>query len=171
MGVIVNIVSAVVSIVSVVVLMVVENVLRAEQTLPSYMCRTDVILRSYWQSWTDKDRELRSRSYGFVTMMTDRGGLLWSGTSAKNDRHSVTCAKLNRTVNTYTFVLHNISSKIISTTFSISKGDNSTALWGGTLCKITPFVWPIQYMKSRHIVLSIGMAWQMLCNDADYCVV
>ena len=73
---IVNIVSAVVSIVSVVVLMVVENVLRADQTLPSYQCRTAVVLRSYWQSWTDRDRELRPRSEGFVTIMSDRGGLL-----------------------------------------------------------------------------------------------
>ena len=84
--------SAVVSIVSVVVLMVVENVLRADQTLPSYQCRTVVILRSYWQSWTDKDRELTPRYDGFVTIMTDWGGLLWSGTSAENDRHSVTWA-------------------------------------------------------------------------------
>ena len=73
---VVNIVSAAVSIVSVVVLMVVENVLRADQPLPSYQCRTAVVLRSYWQSWTDKDRELRLRSDGFVTIMTDRGGLL-----------------------------------------------------------------------------------------------
>ena len=89
---IVNIVSAVVSIVSVVVLMVVKNVLRADQTLPSYQCRTVVVLRSYRQSWTDKDRELWPRSDGFVTIMTDRDGLLLSGTSAKNDRHSVTWA-------------------------------------------------------------------------------
>ena len=89
---VVNIVRAVVSIVSVVVLMVVENVLRVDQTLPSYQCRTAVVLISYWQSWTDKDRELRPRSDGFATIMTDRGGLLWSGTSAKNDRHSVTWA-------------------------------------------------------------------------------
>ena len=73
--------------------MVVENVLRADQTLPSYQCRTAVVLRSYRQSWTDKDRELRPRSDGLVTIMTDRGGLLWSGTSAKNDRHSVTWAE------------------------------------------------------------------------------
>ena len=72
--------------------MVVENVLRVDQTLPSYQCRTAVVLISYWQSWTDKDRELRPRSDGFATIMTDRGGLLWSGTSAKNDRHSVTWA-------------------------------------------------------------------------------
>ena len=69
---VVNIVSAVVSIVSMVVVMVVANVLRADQTLPSYQCRTAVVLRSYWQSWTDKDRELRPRSDGFVTIMTDR---------------------------------------------------------------------------------------------------
>ena len=92
MGVVVNIVSAVVSIVLLVVLMVVENVLRADQTLPSYHCRTAVVLKSYWQSWTDKDRELKPWSDGFVTIMRDRGGLLWSGTSAKNDRHSVTWA-------------------------------------------------------------------------------
>ena len=91
-GVVVNIVSTIVSIVSVVVLMVVENVLRAGQTLPSYQCRTAVVLRSYRQSWTDKHWELRPRSDGFVTIMTGRGGLLWSGTSAKNDRHSVTWA-------------------------------------------------------------------------------
>ena len=30
--------------------------------LVSYSCRTAVVLRSYWQSWTDKDRELRPRS-------------------------------------------------------------------------------------------------------------
>ena len=77
---------------SVVVLMVVENVLTVDQTLPSYQCRTAVVLRSYRQSWTDTDRELRPRSDVFVTIMTDRGGLLWSGTSAKNDRHSVTWA-------------------------------------------------------------------------------
>ena len=70
------------------------NVLRVDQTLPSYQCRTAVVLISYWQSWTDKDRELRPRSDGFATIMTDRGGLLWSGTSAKNDRHSVTWALL-----------------------------------------------------------------------------
>ena len=73
---VVNIVSAVMSIVSVVVLMVVENVLRADQTLPSYQCRTVVVLRSYRQSWTDKDRELWPRSDGFVTIMTGRDGLL-----------------------------------------------------------------------------------------------
>ena len=73
---VVNIVSAVVLIVSVVVLMVVENVLRADQTLPSYQCRTVVVLRSYRQSWTDKDRELWPRSDGFVTILTDRDGLL-----------------------------------------------------------------------------------------------
>ena len=73
---VVNIVSAVVSIVSVVVLMVVENVLRADQARPSYRCRTAVALKSYRQSWTDRDRELRPRSDGFVTIMTDRGGLL-----------------------------------------------------------------------------------------------
>ena len=73
---VVNIVRSVVSIVSVVVLMVVENVLRVDQTLPSYQCRTAVVLISYWQSWTDKDRELRPRSNGFATIMTDRGGLL-----------------------------------------------------------------------------------------------
>ena len=89
---VVNIVSAVVSIVSVVVVMVVANELRADQTLPSYQCRTAVVLRSYWQSWTDKDRELRPRSDGIVTIMTDRDGLLWSGTSARNDRHSVAWA-------------------------------------------------------------------------------
>ena len=72
--------------------MVVGNALRADQTLPSYKRRTAVVLRSYWQSWTDKDRELRPRSDVFVTIMTDRGGLLSSGTSAKNDRHSVTWA-------------------------------------------------------------------------------
>ena len=72
--------------------MVVENVLRVDQTLPSYQCCTAVVLISYWQSWTDKDRVLRPRSDGFATIMTDRGGLLWSGTSAKNDRHSVTWA-------------------------------------------------------------------------------
>ena len=72
--------------------MVVENVLRADQTLPSYQCRTAVVLRSYRQSWTDKGRELRPRSDGLVTIMTDRGGLLWLGTSAKNDRYSVTWA-------------------------------------------------------------------------------
>ena len=72
--------------------MVVENALRVDQTLPSYQCRTAVVLISYWQSWTDKDRELRPRSDGLATIMTDRGGLLWSGTSAKNDRHSVTWA-------------------------------------------------------------------------------
>ena len=69
-----NIVSAVVSIVSVVVLMVVENVLRADQTVLSCQCRTAVVLRSHRQSWTD--RELRPRSDGFVTIMTDRDGLL-----------------------------------------------------------------------------------------------
>ena len=73
---VVDIVSAVLSIVSVVVLMVVENVLRADQTLPSYQCRTAVVLTSYRQSSTDKDRELRPRSDGLVTIMTDRGGLL-----------------------------------------------------------------------------------------------
>ena len=62
---VVNIVLAVVSIISVVVLMV-ENVLRADQILPSYQCCTAVLLRSYRQSWTDKDRD------GFVTNMTDR---------------------------------------------------------------------------------------------------
>ena len=46
--------------------MVVENVLRADQTLPSYQCRTVVVLRSYRRSWTDKDRELWPRSDGFV---------------------------------------------------------------------------------------------------------
>ena len=76
MGVVVNIVSVVVSIVLMVVLMVVENVLRADQTLPLYQCRTTVVLRSYWQSWADKDRELRPRSDGFATIMKDRGGLL-----------------------------------------------------------------------------------------------
>ena len=75
--------------------MVVENVLRADQTVPSYQCRTAVVLRLYWQSWTDRDRELRPRSDGFVTIMTDRDGLLWSETSAKNDRHSVTWALPN----------------------------------------------------------------------------
>ena len=73
-------------------LMVVENVLRADQTLPSYQYRAAVEPRSYRQSWTDRDRGLRPRSNGFVTIMTDRGGLLWSGTSARNDRHSVTWA-------------------------------------------------------------------------------
>ena len=87
--VVVNIVSAVVSIVSVVVLMVVENVLRADQTLPPYQCGTAVVPRSYRQSWTNRGRELRQRSGGFVTIMTDRGSLLWSGTSANNDWHSV----------------------------------------------------------------------------------
>ena len=72
--------------------MVVENVLRVDQTLPSYQCRTAVVLISYWQSWTDKDRELRPRPDGFATIMSDRGGLLWLGTSAKIDRHSVTWA-------------------------------------------------------------------------------
>ena len=71
---VVNIVSAVVSMVSVVVLMVVGKVLRADQTFPSYWFRTAVILRSYWQSWTD--RELRPGSDGFVTIMTDPGVLL-----------------------------------------------------------------------------------------------
>ena len=71
--------------------MVIENVLRADETpKPSYQCRTAVVPRSYRQSWTDRDRELRPRSDSFVTIMTDRGGVLWSGTSAKNDRHSVT---------------------------------------------------------------------------------
>ena len=41
---VVNIVSAVVSIVSVVVLMVGGNLLRADQTLPSYQCRTAIVL-------------------------------------------------------------------------------------------------------------------------------
>ena len=83
--------------------MVVENVLRADQTLPSYQCRTVVVLRSYRQSWTDKDWELWPRSDGFVMIMTDRGGLLWilwSGTSAKNDRHSVTWALCGELFNT-----------------------------------------------------------------------
>ena len=75
-GVVVNIVSAVLSFVSVVVLMVVEDVLRADQTLLSYQCRTAVVLRSYRQSWTDKDREVRPRCDGLVTIMTDRGGIL-----------------------------------------------------------------------------------------------
>ena len=56
MGVVVNIVSAIVSTVSVVV----ENVLRADQTLLSYQCRTAVVVISYRQSWTDKDRELKA---------------------------------------------------------------------------------------------------------------
>ena len=73
---VVNIVSAVVSIVPVVVLMVVENVLRADQALPLYQCRTAVVPRSYRQSWTDRDREFWPRSDGFVTIMTDGGGLL-----------------------------------------------------------------------------------------------
>ena len=60
--------------------------------LSPFRCRTAVVLRSYKHSWTDRDRELKPRSDGFVTIMTDRGGLLWSGTSAKNDRNSVTLA-------------------------------------------------------------------------------
>ena len=47
--------------------MVVENVLRAVQTLPSYQCRTAVVLRSYRQSWTDKDRELRDTIWWFFS--------------------------------------------------------------------------------------------------------
>ena len=72
---VVNIVSAVVSIVSVVVLKFVENVPRADQTLLSYQCCTGVVLKSYWQSWTEKVWELRPRSDGFVMIMTDRDGL------------------------------------------------------------------------------------------------
>ena len=39
--------------------------------LVSYSCRTKIVL-----AVLDKDREFRPRSDGFVTIMTDRGGLL-----------------------------------------------------------------------------------------------
>ena len=37
----------------------------------SYSCRTKIV-----QAVLERDRELRPRSDGFVTIMTDRGGLL-----------------------------------------------------------------------------------------------
>ena len=94
-----------------VVLMVVENVLRADQTPPSYQCRTVVVLRSYRQSWADKDRELwprsngLSRSWQIGTVCYDREhrqrmiGTVWPG------RLTVSCNDLAN-------VMHNIVIKI-----------------------------------------------------------